>query len=262
MTRTTLLLSLFLILAVGGIIFFGIPTGTAPMRVPTITVDLKGPNGPPRCDGSFTADVTVKATYPVIPGQNPFPAKVVLTFNTNSNISTYTTTPSDTQVTFRADGEKTFGIQGVLKECAAGDGSITANASITLLGQAGHHPPTVVSDGPIIIPKPDVVVEAYPNSIYSNTNGVFISDPADPSARIVTIKCCAAGTFRYRFPRSSRHNIIRVTADERRFNCVANQVKSSTIEGKRNDSLWEANFVTTIQKLRGNTCRVGRSVVE
>jgi hypothetical protein len=262
MARLSLIISFLLIIAIGaGIIFFGIPTSTAPVRVPAITVDLRGPNAnTPNCDGAFTADVTVKATYPVVPGQNRIAANVTLSFNT-TNIDSFRTIPANTQMTFQRDGRKIFAIEGTLKECAPADGTMTATATVTLPSQAGNHLPTTIAGGTITIKKSDIVVNAYPYQIYSDNNGVFIGDPPE---RIVTVKCCAAGNFHYLFPAGgvNQTNIDNVSADPDRFACAASDLKSSTINGKRDDPDWPGMFVTNIKKRGGDTCRVGRSLVE
>lgn len=261
MSRTNLLfLSIFLILGVMGLILFDITTSSAPMTVPTITLDLTGPNeSRPQCDGTFTATALVKATYPAIPGQQRFRADVSVAFAT-TNVATYITIPRNTQFTFTQPGREDIEIQGTLDECARANGTVTATATMRLRGLSGPQPPipTTVTTRQITIQKSDIIVEAYPSSIHSNNDGVFIGDPPE---RIVTVKCCMDGTFRYRFPRP-RPNVESVTANERRFDCLAQQSKTSTIEGKRRDPVWPARFTTTIQKRGGNTCAVGRSIIE
>jgi hypothetical protein len=97
----------------------GIPTGTGPLRIPTLTVSAGVPAVYPTCDGSFVGQGSIAAAYPAAAGN---PAFTRSTIHKESTTVSMSLRPDRAEFNGPASSPKDFSIEDgeLLDVCAAG----------------------------------------------------------------------------------------------------------------------------------------------
>lgn len=231
-------------------------TGTAPMRVPTITVELEGPHEtPPNCDGSFSATLRVRATYPAAPGRNPFLARVTFPLETE-NVHRVTGLPD--RVEFRTDREEAFAVRGQLHDLKR-LGKVSIWGRVTLPERAGHHFPDHADTAAarITVPGLGIGLLALETGVSADSNGSF---------RDVDVRVGCENGDTYRLRARELRGIQAVTPDPGKpFACRAGAEHAFSLAGRKSHPGWPGSFRVTVERRPGDgggECSLGLVQVE
>jgi hypothetical protein len=231
----------------------GIPTGTGPLRTPTLTVTARVPASDPRCDGSFGGSGSIVAAYPAGAGQPAVTQSRIGKENVN-NVS-FNIDPEQARFNGPASSPQDFMLTDakLTDPCQAGSFNIKAEST------DNRTPPLAV---PTVDHSPVVNVPAVGFKI---TEGLSTSMQSNARFKgTFKLSCCpmpaGAAAVTYQVEWSNEVNVASVTPNpaNRRITCPGADV-AFTLDSHKQQPGPEAHYTVRVRDIAagGRVCHLG-----